>query len=64
MNMEGEKIVEWFSHFALLSLHVECIMSMFLMAEAAQKECVFALHKKRTLTRRSDRHGVFNRFSL
>lgn len=48
VNTEGEKIVEWFSHFALLSLYVECIMSMFLMAEAAQKECVFALHKKNT----------------
>lgn len=48
VSMEGEKIAEWFSHFALLSLHVECIMSMFLMAEAAQKECAFALPKKRT----------------
>lgn len=47
VSMEGEKIVEWFSHFALLSLHVECIMSMFLMAEAAQKEFVFALQKKK-----------------
>lgn len=47
-SMEGEKIVEWFSHFALFSLHVECIMSMFLMAEAAQKEFVFALQKRNT----------------
>lgn len=48
VSVEGEKIEEWFSHFALLSLHVECIMSMFLMAEAAAKEFVFAIQKKNT----------------
>lgn len=46
VSVEGEKIVEWFSHFALLSLHVECIMSMFLMAEATQKEFVFVIKKE------------------